>query len=129
MDIMLTAQQRTDWDGFREFMDREIAPFADTWDQEERMPLGAIRRMTEQGYLGVIVPKDYGGAGKDMITFGLLNEESGRACSSVRSLLTVHCMVAQAINRWGTRDQKEYWLPRLSAGKTIAAFAITEPGV
>ena len=63
-----------------------------------------------------------------MVTFGLLNEEMGRGCSSVRSLLTVHGMVQFAILRWGKEDQKKKWLPRLAMGEVIGAFGLTEPG-
>ena len=86
-----------------------------------------IARLGERGYLGGLVPRDYGGAGLDMVTFGLLNEEIGRGCSSVRSLLTVHGMVQFAILRWGREDQKKKWLPRLATGEVIGAFGLTEP--
>ncbi len=62
-----------------------------------------------------------------MITFGILNEEFGRGCSSLRSLLTVHSMVTYAIQRWGDRRQKETWLPRLATGEVTGAFALSEP--
>jgi len=62
-----------------------------------------------------------------MIEFGLLNEELGRGCSSIRSLLTVHSMVALTVWRWGTEAQKAQWLEKLRQGQAIAAFALTEP--
>ena len=65
----------------------------------------------------------------DMITYGLLNEEIGHACSSVRSLITVHDMVAATILKWGTYEQKRSWLPRLTCGDAIGAFAASEPNV
>ncbi len=65
----------------------------------------------------------------DMVTFGLLNEELGRGCSSLRSLLTVHSMVIQAVQRWGRREIKERWLPKLASGEAIGAFALSEPDV
>lgn len=88
-----------------------------------------IEGLAQRGYLGALLPEGVGGAGMDMVTFGLLNEEVGRACSSVRSLLTVHSMVSRALLKWGSREQKERWLPRLASGRTIAAFALTEPEV
>ncbi|MEO1374368.1 MAG: acyl-CoA dehydrogenase family protein, partial [Cyanobacteria bacterium J06635_10] len=75
------------------------------------------------------LPQEYGGKGMDMITYGILNEEIGRGCSSVRSLLTVHNMVSQALCKWGNKSQKEYWLPKLASGEIIAAFALSEPNV
>jgi alkylation response protein AidB-like acyl-CoA dehydrogenase len=85
--------------------------------------------MAQQGYLSTVLPENYGGLGLDMVTFGLLNEEIGRVCSSTRGLLTVHGMVSYAILRWGTDEQKKHWLPRLASGEIIAAFALTEPDV
>lgn len=83
--------------------------------------------MAERGYLGALLPEDAGGAGLDMITFGLLNEEIGRGCSSLRSLLTVHSMVSRTLFKWGSREQKQRWLSPLASGNVIAAFGLTEP--
>jgi alkylation response protein AidB-like acyl-CoA dehydrogenase len=85
--------------------------------------------MAEAGYLGALIPKQWHGGEMDMITFGLLNEELGRGCSSLRSLLTVHSMVAHAILRWGSPQQKEHWLPKLATGEVIGAFGLSEPNV
>ena len=63
----------------------------------------------------------------DMQTYGVLHEHLGRACSSVRSLLTVHDMVVSSILRWGSDLQRDQWLVPLSSGAVVAAFAISEP--
>ncbi len=126
---MLTPQQKETRIRFRAFADREIFPYADQFDHEEHFPDELIHKMAQAGYLGAALPVEVGGLGLDMLTYGLLNEEIGRACSSARSLLTVHGMVSFAILRWGSQPQKEYWLPRLASGKTLAAFALTEPNV
>jgi glutaryl-CoA dehydrogenase (non-decarboxylating) len=112
---------------FREFVRQEIHPHADLWDRQESMPADMVTRLGQKGYLGGLIPREYGGAGMDMVTFGLLNEEMGRGCSSVRSLLTVHGMVQFALLRWGKEDQKKRWLPRLATGEVIGAFGLTEP--
>jgi alkylation response protein AidB-like acyl-CoA dehydrogenase len=83
--------------------------------------------MARLGYLGAMVPATEGGQGLDMITFGLLNEELGRGCSSVRSLLTVHSMVAYTVFKWGTTRQKAQWLAKLATGEIIGAFGLSEP--
>ena len=113
---------------FAEFARREIAPHADRWDADERLPREVIDRLAAAGYLGSLIPSEYGGAGMSMLDFGALNEEIGRACSSLRSLLTVHGMVQFAIARWGSPAQKQHWLPRLASGGAIGAFALTESG-
>jgi alkylation response protein AidB-like acyl-CoA dehydrogenase len=125
----LTDQQREAQAAFRNFVDAEIVPHAAEYDRAERIPPTLIRQLAGQKLLGALLPREYGGSGIDMLTYGLLHEEMGRGCSSTRSLLTVHDMSAQAILRWGSREQREQWLPRLATGEVIAAFCLTEPGV
>src|SRR5690348_2710108 len=129
MKIELTPQQKNDRAAFRAFVEEEIIPKANRYDQEEYTPPDLITRIAEQGYLGALVAGENGGAGMDMITFGLLNEELGRGCSSIRSLLTVHSMVSFALLRWGSKQQKAYWIPKLAAGEIIGAFGLSEPNV
>jgi len=125
----LSVEQRAAHAGFRAFVDREVVPHADRYHFEQSTPREAIDRMADMGYLGLSLPPAFGGAGKDNVTLGLLHEEFGRGCASLRSLLTVHAMVAHSILRWGSRDQKERWLARLAAGKTLAALALSEPSI
>jgi alkylation response protein AidB-like acyl-CoA dehydrogenase len=129
MRVELARQQTNDQAAFRAFVAEEIMPHADRYDREEQIPFELIRKLGREGYLGAIIPQEEEGRGMDLITYGLLTEEIGRACSSVRSLLTVHDMVAQSLVRWGSRDQRKYWLPRLASGEIIAAFALTESNV
>jgi len=127
MRIELTTQQENDREGFRAFVDSRVVPQADLMDQQEQTPRDLIDEMAKRGYLGAVLPKEFGGAGMDAITCGILYEEIGRGCSSLRSLLTVHHMVATAILKWGSKIQKEYLLPRLASGAMIAAFGLSEP--
>ncbi|MBA2679182.1 MAG: acyl-CoA dehydrogenase family protein [Ktedonobacteraceae bacterium] len=129
MQIALTPQQSSQQSAFRAFVQAEIIPHADRFDQEEMTPPELIQKIAQQGYLGALAPVESGGMGMDMITFGLLNEEFGRGCSSLRSLLTVHSMMTYAILRWGNKQQKAGWFPRLATGDVIGAFALSEPNV
>ncbi len=129
MKIELTSEQSADKAAFRAFVDEEIFHHADQFDRDESIPPALIRKIGKQGFLGLNLPVQHGGAGKDMITLGLLHEEVGRACSSVRSLLTVHGMVAQSVLRWGSGLLKERWLRRLARGEVIGAYGLTEPNV
>jgi alkylation response protein AidB-like acyl-CoA dehydrogenase len=129
MKIELTPQQQDYQSEFKAFVDESIAPYAAQWDREEYTPPRLIQQLAQRGYLGTVLPQTWGGNGIDAITYGLLNEELGRGCSSVRSLLTVHSMVAAALLKWGSSWQKERWLPRLASGELIAAFALSEPNV
>ncbi|WP_156755620.1 acyl-CoA dehydrogenase family protein [Actinokineospora pegani] len=126
--VGLTAAQDAARRGFEEFARTRIAPFADEWDRESALPEEFITEFAERGHLGGAIPTEHGGAGLDETTLGLLCEETGRACSSVRSLITVHGMVSRAVARWGSTGQREHWLPRLARGATIGAFALSEPG-
>jgi glutaryl-CoA dehydrogenase (non-decarboxylating) len=124
MELNLQQQRlRTE---FRQFVDAHVVPGANAWDRQEIMPPEIVREMANRGYLGAVVPISKSGTGFDSVEFGLLNEELGRGCSSLRSLLTVHSMVALTISRWGTEALKTQWLERLGQGQAIGAFALTE---
>jgi len=129
MKLELTPQQKNAQLEFRAFVNAEIVPQANQYDQQERTPPQLIKKLAQTGYLGAVLPQEFSGTGMDMITYGLLNEEIGSGCSSLRSLLTVHCMVAHALCKWGNKSQKNYWLPKLASGELIAAFALSEPNV
>lgn len=110
----------------RALVDAEIAPRAGDFDRAQRIPDEVLRRLGEWGWWGAALPREVGGAGLDMTSLGALHEEVGRGCSSVRSLLTVHTMVGWAIDRWGSVEQRERWLPPLASGAAIGAFCLTE---
>ncbi len=128
MELNLQQQRlRTE---FRQFVDAHVVPGANAWDRLELMPPEVVRQLASRGYLGgylgPVAPARNGGVGFDSIEFGLLNEELGRGCSSLRSLLTVHSMVALTISRWGTEAVKAQWIEKLRQGQAIGAFALTE---
>lgn len=127
MRLELTPQQRAAREEFRAFVAAEIAPHAGRWDREAAIPRELVGRLRERGYLGSNVPAEHGGPGRDNITYGLLTEEIAKGCSSVRSLLTVHDMVAHAIGRWGSPAQRERYLPALAKGEILGALALSEP--
>lgn len=127
--MLLTVSQEEQRAEFRAFAQAEIRPHAAGIDRDQRFPEDLIRRIAAQGYLAPWLPRQSGGRGMDFVTYGVLTEEVGCACSSARSLLTCHGMVTQAIARWGSAAQKRVLLPRLAAGRIIAAFAASEPGV
>lgn len=127
--MVSTARQEEPRAAFRSFAQAEILPRAAEIDRDQRFPEDLLRRIAKQGYLAPWLPRESGGQGMDFVTYGVLTEEVGRACSSARSLLTCHGMVTQAIARWGSEAQKRSLLPLLAAGQRIAAFALTEPTV
>lgn len=129
MEIELNAQQLQAQQAYNAFADEEIAPFADDWDRQEKVPASIIEKLAKEGYLGAIIAEEYGGQGVDAITFGLLCEAIGRASASLLSLITVHGMVCQSIAKWGSKAQRSHWLPKLATGEKIGAFGLTEPNI
>jgi glutaryl-CoA dehydrogenase (non-decarboxylating) len=113
----------------REFVAEWVAPHAGAWDREGRMPQEVITELRRRGYLGAHLARELGGGGVDAITYGLLTEEIGRACSSLRSLLTVHDMVSETVRRWGSPHLRSEVLPRLARAELLAALALSEPNV
>lgn len=120
----------------RAFADRHVAPFAQRIDREERIPESVVASLRDAGFFASGFPEKFGGtAGSDQdpvaaaIRHGLMHEALGAASASVQGLVNVHHMGGSAIARWGTREQKEIWVPRLTSGEVLAAIAITEPNV
>lgn len=125
----LTPEQESERLACRAFVEHEIAPHAASFEREQRIPPELIKALVQHHYLLADIKTENGGGGKDFLTYGLITQEIGRGCSSVRSLITVHDMVAYAIQRWGAKEQRSSWLPRLATGEKLAALALTEPNV
>jgi len=115
-----------DAQSFQGFVDRVVAPRAAEIDRAGAVPSDLIRALAAEGYLSAGVAVERGGGGLDPVRLGILHEEIGRGCSSVRTLLTVHGMVADAIGRWGTEAQRAE-LPRFARGEVLGALALSEP--
>jgi butyryl-CoA dehydrogenase len=128
MDFELTDEQRLIRETARDFTNNEIVPRARDNDRNEHFDTELVRKIADQGYLGAIVPREYGGAGLDYVTYGLIVEEVGRGCSSMRTVVSVQTsLVCSAILRWGTEEQKQEILPKLTSGEWLGCFGLTEP--
>ncbi|MGW2636929.1 acyl-CoA dehydrogenase family protein [Streptomyces sp. NPDC001348] len=127
MRLTLNDEQRRLHREFRTFADEVVAPLAARHDAEEAIGRPLVDRLATQGYLAAGLPAEHGGRALEAVAYGLLHEEIGRACSSTRSLLTVHDMVADTLLRRGSHTQRERWLPDLASGRAIGAFALSEP--
>lgn len=125
----LDDAQQSRYAEFKEFVRSNVEPFAADWEREQTLSKSVLSQLAATGWLGATLPVQYGGKGWDAVTFGLLNEAFGRGSPSVTSVLTVQAMHAMPIVRWGTKEQKSKWLPRLASGELLAAIALTEPGV
>lgn len=114
----------------RAFVESEIMPFATTFDQKGELPRALINKLGACGYLGANFAPHYGGLGLDPIQYGQFTEEIGKACASVRSVLTVHSsLVGESLLRFGSEKQKKSLLPLMAKGEILAAFALSEPEV
>jgi len=128
MDLSLTREQELIRTSAREFCEREIAPHAREWDRAETMDREIVAKLAEVGFLGAVLPEDYGGMGLDTVSYCLVMEELGRVDSSVRGIVSVNLgLVGKTIVRWGTEEQKQEWLPRLVSGDALGCYALTEP--
>jgi butyryl-CoA dehydrogenase len=128
MDFELTDEQRLIRDTARSFTDNEIVARARENDRNEHFDLELVQKIADQGYLGAIVPREYGGAGLDYLTYGVIVEEIGRGDSAMRTVVSVQTsLVCSAIVRWGTEEQKQRYLPKLCSGEWLGCFGLTEP--
>jgi butyryl-CoA dehydrogenase len=128
IDFELTDEQRLIQETARDFSDREIAPRARENDRNEHFDTELVQRMADMGFLGAIVPEEYGGRGVDYLTYGLIVEEVGRHDSAMRTVISVvTSLVCSSLVRWGTEEQKQRWLPQLCSGEALGCFGLTEP--
>jgi butyryl-CoA dehydrogenase len=128
MDFDLTDEQELIRDTARQFSDNELADRARENDRNSHFDLEAVRMIADQGYLGAIVPREYGGAGLDYITYAIVVEEIGRNDSAMRTVISVQTsLVCSSILRWGSEEQKQRWLPQLCSGEALGCFGLTEP--
>src|SRR5437879_1446421 len=128
MDLELNDEQRLVRETARDFTDNEIVERARENDRNEHFDLELVQMIAAQGYLGAIVPREYGGAGLDYLTYGLIVEEIGRGDSAMRTVVSVQTsLVCSGILKWGTEEQKRKYLPKLCSGEWLGCFGLTEP--
>ena len=129
MDFQLTRQQAMLQKLFRDFAAREVKPLAAEIDETERFPAETVRKMAQRGMLGIYLPREYGGAGADYLSYVLAVEELSRVCATTGVILSAHTSLCCApIFENGTPEQKAKYLPRLCSGEWLGAFAMTESG-
>ena len=128
MDLTLSADQEAIRSATREWVTKVVAPHARDNDRAERFPVEALEGLRELGYLGLTIPEEFGGAGADPVTYVLVVEELARGDANVRSIVSVHLgLVAGALARFGTPEQRAAWLPRMASGEVLGCFGLTEP--
>jgi glutaryl-CoA dehydrogenase (non-decarboxylating) len=112
----------------RQFAEREIAPYVAEYDAQERFPAEIVRKASDLGFMGGVVPTKYGGSGLDFVSNTIILEEISRACHAVACALSFPSGLAgSALLRFGTEDQKQKYLKPLAKGEIFAATGVTEP--
>jgi short/branched chain acyl-CoA dehydrogenase len=128
MDFELTDEQRLLRDTVRDFARSEVAPVAEELDRTKSFPYELVAKLGELGLMGIPFPEEYGGGGADTLSYALAVEELTRVDSSVAITMAAHTSLGtMPIHLWGTREQKDEWLPELCRGRKLAAFGLTEP--
>jgi len=128
MDFLLTDDQRTLKAAIRELCDKEIAPRAAQFNARHEFPWPNFKLLAANGYLNMHLPEPYG-MGADWVSYAIVIEELARACAVTSVIFEVHCSLhSEAIYHYGTEAQKQKYLPRLTRGEILGAYALTEPG-
>ncbi len=110
----------------RAFMKSEIEPHMAAMDRENKYPFELLKKLGEKDYIGVRFPKEYGGAGKDIVSETIVNEQVGGASIAMACARSVTSYVAHAINEYGSHEQKSKYLPKMFSGEWPAAECLTE---
>ena len=128
MDFKLTKEQLLVRKMVREFAENEVKPLASEIDEEERFPMETVEKMAKLGMMGIYFPKEYGGAGGDVLSYAITVEELAKVCGTTAVIVSAHTSLCCApIFENGTEEQKKKYLPDLCSGRKIGAFGLTEP--
>ena len=129
MDFRLTREQEMLRKLFRDFAENEVKPLAAMVDEDEMFPENTVKKMAKLGMMGIYFPKEYGGAGADVLSYAMAVEELSKVCGTTGVILSAHTSLCAApIYENGTPDQKAKYLPKLCSGEWLGAFGLTEPG-
>ena len=129
MDFELTEEQKMVKEAAADFAKNTLAPRAEEFDQNEEIPKEIYQELASLGYMGIMVPEEFGGSNFDFISYILIMEEFAKACAALQISLSVHnSLVCDAILRFGTEDQKKKYFPALPKGEKMGAYSLTEPG-
>ena len=128
-DFDLSDEQREVRRAVREFAEKEILPFVEQYEREERYPLDLVRKLVPMGLMGPMIPEQYGGSFSDVLSYGVICEELARVDWVVASVVSVsNSLCAGSILAFGSEEQKQRWLPGIARGEVICSACLTEPG-
>ena len=129
MDFTLSKKHEMARQLFKDFAETEVKPMAQEVDEKHMFPMDNVKKMGKYGFMGIPVPKEYGGQGCDILTYVMCVEELSKVCATTGVVVSAHTsLCADPILTYGTEEQKKKYLPDLASGKKIGAFGLTEPG-
>lgn len=129
MDFTLSKKHEMARTLFKEFAEKEVKPLAQEVDETEEFPRVTVEKMAKAGFMGIPVPKEYGGQGCDILTYAMCVEELSKVCGTTGVIVSAHTsLCCDPILTYGTEEQKQKYLPDLASGRKIGAFGLTEPG-
>ena len=129
MDFTLSKEHEMARTLFRDFAEKEVKPLAQEVDETEIFPRGTVEKMAKLGFLGIPVPKEYGGQGCDPLTYAMCVEELSKVCGTTGVIVSAHTsLCCDPIMTYGTEEQKQKYLVPLAKGEKLGAFGLTEPG-
>ncbi len=129
MDFTLSKKHEMAQSLFKEFAETEVKPLAQEVDEKHEFPRGTVEKMAKAGFLGIPVPKEYGGQGCDPLTYVMCVEELSKVCGTTGVIVSAHTsLCVDPIQTYGTEEQKQKYLPDLASGRKLGAFGLTEPG-
>lgn len=128
MDFALSEEHRMIQDTARDFADKELVPIAEHVDETREAPLEVVKKLGELGFLGMMVPEEYGGAGLDDISYVLAMEEISRGCATTGVIMDVNnSLVCEPLRMYANEEQKQKYLVPLAQGEMLGAYCLTEP--
>lgn len=127
MQFELTEDQRAFQETARQFATDVFAPRAERWDAESIFPVDELREAAALGFAGIYVDEEFGGSGLTRLDAAIIMEELATGCPSTAAYISIHNMASWMIDRFGTREQRAKWLPKLTAMEHFASYCLTEP--
>lgn len=129
MDFVLSKEHQMLRKMYRDFAENEVKPLAEEVDEKEMFPVETVKKLGKLGMMGVYFPKQYGGAGADVLAYAMCVEELSKVCGTTGVIVSAHTSLCCApIFENGTEEQKMKYLPKLCSGEWLGAFGLTEPG-
>ena len=128
MDFQLTEEQTLIQDMAKSFADAELAPYSSMWDEEKFLERDVFHKAAELGFLGIYTGEEHGGTALSRLDSAIVFEQLARGDVSHTAMMTIHNMATWMIDRYGDDELRAQFVPRLTAGKLIASYCLTEPG-